>query len=500
MSNITKTDTFMASLGVECYRVGGSVRDELLGKAPKDADYMVRGISLADLAELLEGQSHEGRVSPMRLRQGGTFGFRYSRKGMFVEIALPRTEYLRPASPEDTFSGNVRGRMEVMVDPTLSLEEDAKRRDFTFNALYKRVDSVTGVGVRSLLATPSGSHVYDIFDPTGRGLFDLERGYIATTHPDSFVDDPLRMLRALRFVARGFTLSTETRNQMIKHAKEVDGLTAHGYTSGTLFDELRKIMEGDHAVDALREARDTGVLAVAIPELAPMIGFDQGSRYHDLTTDEHTFKALETAVHVDAPLRVRLALLFHDAGKPEAAWVGKDGRKHYYSHKWGDDGQDFWTEDHEVVGVRIWREFCARVNVGREMREDVATLIKHHMLTASPKGSRVRRMRVKLGDEMLRNLIMHRMCDITGKTKPPGSALAQMAKWERIRMDAQRDGIPANVKSLKITGKDVMEVLPGVEGQAIGEVLRDVLDEIVCQPTAEKLTREWQYDKLHMYI
>lgn len=504
MTRIDKTDNFMASLGVECYRVGGSVRDELLGRTPKDADYMVRGVDLHTLkAKLLYACSSlpafrfkEVTVTPMRLRQGGQFGWRAMVPGVgFVEIALPRTE--RSVGP---------GRaMEVMVDPDLSLEEDAKRRDFTFNALYRPV----GEPPTDFLYQDIGEHVNGVavLDPTGRGLFDLERGYIAVTHEDSFVDDPLRMLRALRFVARGFTLSTETRNQMIKHAKEVNGLTAHGYTSGTLLDELRKILEGDHAVDALREARNTGVLTVAIPELAPMIGFDQGSRYHDLTTDEHTFKALETAIHVDAPLRVRFALLFHDAGKPESAWVGEDGRTHYYATKLpievpyidpednpGTKIVHILTEDHEVVGVRIWREFCARVNAGRDLREDVATLIKHHMLTAAPKGSRVRRMRVKLGDEMLRDLIMHRMCDITGKTKPPKNALDQMATWENLRLCAEQDGIPASVKELKITGKDAMEV--NLRGAEIGARLREILDNIVCQPNPERLTREWQLDRL----
>jgi tRNA nucleotidyltransferase (CCA-adding enzyme) len=97
------------------------------------------------------------------------------------------------------------------------------------------------------------------------------------------------------------------------------------------------------------------VLAVVLPELAPMLGFEQGSRYHDLNTDEHTFKALETAAHVDAPLRVRWALLFHDAGKPDSAWVGKDGRKHYYARNAP------WTKDLGARTTRssrraLWRE------------------------------------------------------------------------------------------------------------------------------------------------
>jgi tRNA nucleotidyltransferase (CCA-adding enzyme) len=119
---------------------------------------------------------------------------------------------------------------------------------------------------------------------------------------------------------------------MLCFANCVDGMTAKGYASGTLYDEFCKILMGDRPHTALRHARDTQVLQFAMPEIWPMCGFDQGSRYHDLTTDEHTFVALETAAHVDAPLRVRWALLFHDAGKPDTAWKGDDGRMHYYAH------------------------------------------------------------------------------------------------------------------------------------------------------------------------
>lgn len=460
MSYIDKADDFVRSLGIEAYRVGGSVRDELKGLKPKDADYMVRGVSLEKLHDVLDRAQARG-IRPIKLRQGGQFGWRcQAPNGAYVEISLPRTEV----------SDGPGRAMRVKVDPDLSLIEDARRRDFTFNALYR----------------PIMEGYNTVTDPTSAGLFDLERGYIRTTHEDSFADDPLRMLRALRFVARGFDLAMCTEEQMIKHASEVDGLTARGHTSGTLPDELRKILEGRHAAEALRIARDTGVLAVAIPELAPMIGFEQGSKYHDMTTDEHTFVALDEACKFDAPLRVRFALLFHDSGKPATAWIGPDGHKHYYAN----DG----TDDHADVGVRIWREFCARVNAGRDLREDVATLIKHHMLTAGAKGPRVRRMRVKLGDDMLQDLIVHRTCDILGKGKPNRGHLKNMLAWADFREDAAAKGVPASVKGLEVSGKDALD--RGLSGSEIGLALRAVLDEVVVRPDAQTMSREWQLKRL----
>lgn len=507
MSYIIRADEFMASLGVEAYAVGGRVRDALLGRDPKDADYTVFGVELADLRARIEAAGGQD-VKPIRLRQGGQFGWRFSvpsKRVAMIEVTLPRTE----------MSDGPGRAMRVEVDSSLSLREDAARRDFTFNALYYKV---AGEG-SSLTTWGTGAVLENVYDPTGRGLFDLERRIINTTHAMSFRDDPLRMLRALRFVARGFSLGTEAERQMRTWAPAVDGLTAHGYTSGTLLDELRKILKADHAVDALRVARDTGVLAVAIPELEPMLGFEQNSRYHDMTTDEHTFKALETACRTKAPLRVRFALLFHDSGKPEVAWTGDDGRTHFYEPSdtfWREraratcpteptlDGLEFeewWPRtkpvDHEVAGVRIWRQFCARVNAGRDLREDVATLIKNHMLTAPPKASRVRRLRVKLGDEMLRDLIMHRACDVSGKGRIDLNSARRLQKWEDIRREAVEKGIPASVKELKVTGKDAINV--GLEGKAIGEAFREILDEIVCQPTEDRLTRGWQVDRLAWY-
>jgi tRNA nucleotidyltransferase (CCA-adding enzyme) len=488
MSYIIRADEFMASLGVETYAVGGRVRDSLLGRDPKDADYTVFGVELVELRYLIEKNGGQD-VKPIRLRQGGQFGWRFSvpsKRVAMIEVTLPRA---------DTNGGPGRA-MNVRVDPYISMEEDAKRRDFTFNALYYRIG---GEG-SSLTTWGTGAVLENVYDPTGRGLFDLERRIVNTTHAMSFRDDPLRMLRALRFVARGFSLGVEAERQMTTWAPAVDGLTAHGYTSGTLLDELRKILETDHAVDALRVARDTGVLAVAIPELEPMLGFEQNSRYHDMTTDEHTFAALETACRTNAPLRVRFALLFHDSGKPEVAWTGDDGRTHFYAkvmQRAPDGVVEVETEDHEVAGVRIWRQFCARVNAGRDLREDVATLIKYHMLTAPPKGSRVRRLRVKLGDEMLRDLIMHRACDVSGKGRIDLNAARRLQKWEDVRREAVEKGIPASIKELKVTGKDAIDV--GLEGKAIGEAFREILDEIVCQPTEDRLTRGWQADRLAWY-
>jgi tRNA nucleotidyltransferase/poly(A) polymerase len=471
MASVERTDNFMAALGAEAYRVGGSVRDELLGRKVKDADYMVRGVDLFKLGGDLStaaralGYTERMAVTPLKLRDGRQAGWRVSARGLgLVEVVLPRTEVPREALPGE----NTHRAFDIKVNPEVSLYEDAQRRDFTFNALYKNV------------------HTGEVLDPIGTGLYDLQHKLVRTTHEDSFRDDPLRTLRALRFVSTlGYDLTQDTQEQMTKHAPAVTGLSAKGYASGTVLDELSRLLMGQYPAKALRLARNTGVLAVLLPELAPMLDFDQGSRYHDLTTDEHTFAALETAAHVDAPLRVRMALLFHDAGKPESAWVGEDSRKHYYASKESD------TEDHEVVGARIWDEVSARLNAERTLRNDVRTLILNHMVPCVKCNPvKVRRARVRLGDALLRDLYLMRMCDLSGKGKKNLSMLAKIAEMESERQRAERTGVPCGPKDLQINGNDVKAL--GAEGRRIGEVLAAVLDEVVCDPAGTKLTREWQ--------
>jgi tRNA nucleotidyltransferase (CCA-adding enzyme) len=492
--SLERADIFIASLGLEAYRVGGAVRDELLGKTPKDADYMIRGIGMRDLGRVLRIQivrlNYNGTIKPLVLRDGRQAGWRVAARGLgCIEIVLPRTEHSTGPGHRD---------FEIVIDARLTLAEDAMRRDFTWNALYKTVPTqhVNGWG-----DSPYGD--MGIIDPSGRGLYDLQHKLVNTTHPTSFRDDPLRTLRALRFVSTlGYDLSTNAHNEMCDYAEAVTGLSAKGYASGTVLDEMSRILMGDDCVKALRLARDTGVLTALFPNLAPMISFEQGSRYHDMTTDEHTFAAMQTAVNVGAPLRVRWALLFHDSGKPESCWTGADGRKHYYAHTMkaefnGVDTEVSW-EDHEVVGERVWRQAGAWMNADKSLREDVATLIREHMVPIKPHnvGTRVRRMRVQLGDDLLRDLLIHRACDLSGKgaMKQNLDAITVVAQMEQERRNAALSNVPAKTTDLAVNGQDCMD--QGLSGRDIGLAMKALLDEVVCQPDELHMSREWQLKRI----
>lgn len=474
MTYLDRTDAFIRELEAEAYLVGGAVRDSFIpGRRIKDGDYVVR-LSLDELKRRLRKTGVE--FGPLALRSGKVVGYRATRRGIgAVEIALPRVE--RKVEGEGV--GNERHRFEIVVDPAIPLAEDAIRRDFTMNAMYRNVD--TG----------------EIVDPLG-GYHDLTDELIRTTHEDSFKDDPLRILRALRFVSvLGFDIEHVTLLQMEQHASAVTGLTGKG-VSGTALDELSKILMGRHVAKALGIARDTGVLATLLPELAPMIDFDQNNIHHNLTVDQHTFLALDWAARANLNLRTRFALLFHDAGKPESSWLGEDGFLHFYANP---DGS---TEDHAVVGAKLARKALKRLNADSKLRRDVPLLIERHMvpLTKRVKPTKVRKWRCEIGDDLLADLFKHRIADCMAKAfvsnvdVEDNSDIQAISRMEAIREEAVRLGVPASAKDLKdaglIDGNDLIGM--GIEGGDIGRILSKLLHEVVSDPE-KRMDRNWLLER-----
>jgi tRNA nucleotidyltransferase (CCA-adding enzyme) len=459
---MTTLHEWVQGLGLDAYEVGGAVRDSLMGRKPKDVDYML----MASPQAIRESVERCGGVAQDLVVRDRIVGVRAHVAGVTppdgVELAPPRVE--RSTGP---------GRHDFVIAPHpsvmgpasmgLPIVQDAQRRDFTVNALYRNL--ATG----------------DIVDPLG-GRADLEARQLRTTAPQSFRDDPLRILRGLRLMStHGFTLHQGTRVEMMQHAGCVTALT-HGGVSGTARAELDKLLMGTHVGPALRMMRDTGVLGSFLPELATVIGFDQRSRYHDLTLDEHTIAVVENAASANASLAVRLAALFHDAGKPEVAWTDADGRAHYY-----DDGAH---EDHAVVGARIARAALTRLAYPSAVVGHVERLVRHHMVTvaSTKKAAKVRRWRAAVGPNLVDDLLTLRYADVTAKGEANPEHVAQLEQL-RDRLVAEAAS-PAVVGDLVIDGRDLMAL--GVpSGPAIGWILRGLLADVVASPELNK--RDWLF-------
>src|ERR671937_2431132 len=184
-------EDYVRSLGLDAYLVGGAVRDELLGHESKDADFLVPGVDTDGLKHALRPR---GRVEDLVVA-GRLVGVRlYPRDRSIRKLAPAGIEFAPPRKEVSTGPG--RHDFEIVADPSLSIEDDMRRRDFTVNAMARRLS--TGA----------------LVDPLG-GRTDLERRVLRTVSPTSFVEDPLRLVRALRFVSQlGFEPDRSTLRQM----------------------------------------------------------------------------------------------------------------------------------------------------------------------------------------------------------------------------------------------------------------------------------------------
>jgi tRNA nucleotidyltransferase (CCA-adding enzyme) len=451
-------EDYVDSLGLDAYLVGGAVRDELLGLDSKDADFLVPGVDTEGLKAKL---APHGRVEDLSVA-GRLVGARlYPRDKTIRRLAPAGIEFAPPRKEVSTGPG--RHDFEIVADPTLSVEDDMRRRDFTINAIARRLS--TG----------------EIVDPLG-GREDIERRVLRTVSPSSFAEDPLRLVRALRFVSQlGFDLDVTTLQQMRNEAKSIRLVSGERVGGGLAADgmgELSKLLLGREPARALRLARDTGVLVELLPEFERAIGFDQESRYHSLTVDEHTFEVVQAAADQKYSLAVRLAALFHDLGKPHVAWRGADGRLHYYAKP------GFSNRSHEQVGCELAQTALSRLRYPNALRSRVLRIIRHHMFQlGTGDARRARRFLAKHGDEVAFELVDHKEADYRGKPSedggPPVEDIERLDDFRRMLRRERAE--PHRLADLAVDGNDLIELgfKPGPE---LGHALRDLLRQVVDEP------------------
>jgi tRNA nucleotidyltransferase (CCA-adding enzyme) len=299
------------------FKVGGAVRDRLLGRPVTDVDWVVVGARAAELERL--GYQRVGRDFPVFLHP-------HTRE----EHALARTE-------RKTGRG-YRG-FTVETSPSVTLEEDLARRDVTINAMAE---------------DESGQ----IVDPFG-GRRDLEAKILRHVSP-AFVEDPLRVLRVARFAARlAFTVAPETLALMreIADSGELDALAPE-----RIWSEIERALGEPHPWLFFEVLRGCGALAVLLPELERLFGVPQRSDYHpEIDTGVHTRMVLEQAVALGGDPRVRFAALMHDLGKgetPPAQWP---------SHK-----------GHEARSAALIDGLCDRFRAPAEYRELALLVARYH--------------------------------------------------------------------------------------------------------------------------
>jgi tRNA nucleotidyltransferase (CCA-adding enzyme) len=265
---------------------------------------------------------------------------------------------------------------------------------------------------------------------------------------------------------------------MVKHAKSVTALTQRG-VSGTARKELDKLLMSENPQTGLAVLRDTDALAHFLPELEPMLGFDQESKYHDMTCDEHTFEVVSRVATAGGTIEARLAALFHDSGKPEVAFRGKDGRLHYYGAPENDN------TDHAVAGSSIALRTLTRLNYPIAITGRVSRLVLEHMVPEAnkPTAVKARRMRQRMDDSTISDLLVLRRADMHAKGEF-GNTKGLDVLSALIYLNRNS---PRSVADLEVNGHDLMAL--GIEGERIGFTLRALLHDVVAAPGLNR--REW---------
>jgi tRNA nucleotidyltransferase (CCA-adding enzyme) len=456
---VRQIEDYVRSLGLDAYLVGGAVRDELLGLNWKDADFLVPGVNTGGLRARL---APYGRVDDLVVADR-LVGVRFHPRDARIRRLTPAgIEFAPPRREVSTGPG--RHDFEIVADPSLSVEDDMRRRDFTVNAMARRLE--TG----------------ELVDPLG-GRADLAARRLRTVSPQSFREDPLRLVRALRFVSQlSFEPDEELLAQMREEAPAVKLVSGERIGGGLASDgmgELSKLLLGSEPARALRLARETGVLVELLPEFERAVGFDQESRYHDLTVDEHTFAVVQAAADRGFSLAVRLAALFHDLGKPHVAWRGRDERLHYYAKP------GFADRGHDQVGADLAADALLRLRYPNLLRQRVVRIVRRHMFQPG-KGDalRARRFLRRNGDELAFELMDHKQADLLGKRgsggePPPVAELDALARFRKV-VEQERSS-PHRLRDLAVDGNDLIRVgfRPGPQ---LGRILHELLDAVVEDP------------------
>jgi tRNA nucleotidyltransferase (CCA-adding enzyme) len=438
---------YVQSLGLDAYLVGGAVRDDLLARPHKDQDFVVPGVGYEELRDAL--QPH-GKVEPLEVA-GQRVGLRlYPRDPEARRLARSGIEFAPPRTERSTGPG--RHDFEIVAAAASPLEEDMRRRDFTINAVAKRL--ATG----------------EIVDPFG-GEQDLRARKLRTVTPASFSEDPLRIIRGLRFVSElDLDPVEETLVQMREHAASIALVSGERIGGGLAADglgELSRLLLGSHPAKALRLARDTGVLVRLIPEYGPAIGFMEGSEQQPLPLEEHIFAVVQATADARARLEVRLAALLHDLAKPGAAGL----------------------EEHAEAGARIAAPVLARLRYPARLQRHVRRIIANHSYRTEASPRAARRFLAEHGDELALDLADHRLADLQPK-RVPGETVEEARRFREL-LESERSS-PHRLRDLAIDGSDLIAAgfAPGPE---LGRTLDALLERVVDEPalnTRERLLAE----------
>ena len=406
----------LENAGFATYLVGGCVRDAYLGLPPHDYD-----LCTAALPEQTEAVfSHRKLV--LAGKKHGTVGV-ITEDGV-VEITTFRLE-----------GGYEDSRHPQWVNFVTDIEADLSRRDFTVGAM-------------------AYSPTRGFADPFG-GRSDLDHRILrAVGDPAArFEEDALRILRGIRFAAR-FRLTVEkaTHDAMIALAPRLNNIARE-----RVFEELCRFLLWAKTEDLLTFAP---ILAAAIPELAPTIGFNQHSPHHAYDIFTHTAH-VTAAVPADLPLR--WAALLHDVGKPATFTTDETGRGHFYTHA--------------KIGAELADRILHGLKAPTRLREEAVFLIANHMTKLEPEKKLLRRRLSRFGTDTTHKLLLLQEADMGSKGTGKPKEMAQFSEIRALLGEIEAENACLTLKDLAVNGNDLTEL--GLEGKQIGQTLHFLLEQVL---------------------
>jgi putative nucleotidyltransferase with HDIG domain len=413
---------------------GGFVRDQVMGISSKDVDIVVNidngGVKLAQFL-----QKELGATEMVIFERFGTAQIVID--GCAIEFVMSRKEEYNEGSrkPEVCFG---------------TLEDDVMRRDLTINSLLLNI--TTG----------------EVLDLTGKGLSDINDRVIRTTNEPNFIfqQDPLRLMRAIRFAVRfDFIIENPTFSAIRDNASAL-----HKISKERIQEEFMKILGSRFPVEGMRLLMEANLIDQILPELNACTGVSQ-NEFHTKDVLEHIFDVVNntepTAMH-------RLAALLHDISKPECKTVGEDGKVHFF--------------EHHVKSADFARKFMTDLKFSGDQIDLVFTVIREHMLFMDEKSRNrrvVRRWRMKLGEEKMNFLLDLMKADVKSSTDPRVSWVEEIRNMVIIEKP---------IVVLPVNGDDIMQLFNIKPGPKVKELKDKVIDWICEEP---ELTKEEIVDRLH---
>ena len=397
------------------YIVGGAIRDILLSLKPKDVDFATNlpyGILKTLFSEYTPKET------------GKSFGV--------LRIRINNIDYEIAKFRKDIYG------KEKKVSFVDDIRNDLARRDFTINAMaYNQKEGII-----------------DLYN----GQKDIENRIInfIGNAEERIIEDPLRVLRAFRFMSRlNFSLSENTI-EAIKNQK----FLLKNIPEEKITMEFSKLLLGDNIKNTLTLMKDTGVLELIIPEFKATYDFNQCNPHHNLDLFNHIINVVSK---VPADLELRYSALLHDIAKPIVQTFDEKGIAHYKTH--------------EIVGADMARDILTRMKLPVKLIDTVVEIIKKHMvLYKDITDKKFNKLLSEMGYDNLWRLIEHCIADNSSKNDEVVSTENDL--HERLKRAVEKQ-MQVTVNDLAINGKDLIEL--GFTGKEVGEIKKELLDKYLSE-------------------